>query len=123
MKASLERLQLDYVDVLQCHRFDENTPIEETMHALDDVVKAGLVRYIGMSSCWAWQCVFHFRRICILCSCAPSSVAMMQNYAIYNKLTPFISMQNHYNLVYREEEREMMPMIKACVFFELLRYD
>jgi aryl-alcohol dehydrogenase-like predicted oxidoreductase len=57
IKASLERLQLDYVDVLQCHRFDENTPIEETMVALHDVVKAGLARYIGMSSCYAWQ--FH----------------------------------------------------------------
>jgi aryl-alcohol dehydrogenase-like predicted oxidoreductase len=57
VKASLERLQLDYVDVLQCHRFDENTPIEETMVALHDLVKAGLARYIGMSSCYAWQ--FH----------------------------------------------------------------
>ena len=57
IKASLERLQLDYVDVLQCHRFDPNTPIEETMHALHDVVQAGYTRYIGMSSCHAWQ--FH----------------------------------------------------------------
>lgn len=57
LKDSLERLQLDYVDVLQCHRFDPNTPIEETMQALHDVVKAGYVRYIGMSSCAAWQ--FH----------------------------------------------------------------
>ncbi|KAF8328980.1 aryl-alcohol dehydrogenase [Amanita rubescens] len=94
VKASLERLQLDYIDVLQCHRFDPNTPIAETMEALHDVVKAGYVRYIGMSSCWAWQ--FH----------------AMQSYAISNKLTPFISMQNHYNLVYREEEREMMPTLK-----------
>ncbi|KAJ7261974.1 NADP-dependent oxidoreductase domain-containing protein [Mycena rebaudengoi] len=94
VKASLQRLQLDYVDVLQCHRFDSNTPIEETMHALHDIVNAGFARYIGMSSCWAWQ--FH----------------AMQNYAIANNLTPFISMQNHHSLVYREEEREMMPVCK-----------
>jgi len=94
VKHSLERLQLDYIDVLQCHRFDNNTPIEETMQALHDVVQAGYVRYVGMSSCHAWQ--FH----------------AMQNYAITNKLTPFICMQNHYNLVYREEEREMMPTLK-----------
>ncbi|KAF8152591.1 NADP-dependent oxidoreductase domain-containing protein [Crassisporium funariophilum] len=94
IKHSLKRLQLDYVDVLQCHRFDPETPIAETMQALHDVVQAGYARYIGMSSCWAWQ--FH----------------AMQNYAINNKLTPFISMQNHYNLVYREEEREMFPTLK-----------
>lgn len=94
VKRSLERLQMDYVDVLQCHRFDADTPIAETMQALHDVVQAGYVRYIGMSSCWAWQ--FH----------------AMQNYAINNKLTPFISMQNHYNLLYREEEREMFPTLK-----------
>ncbi|KAJ7476096.1 aryl-alcohol dehydrogenase [Mycena latifolia] len=111
VKHSLRRLQLDYIDILQCHRFDPNTPIEETarqfhftvqcfhllptqMQALHDVVKAGYVRYIGMSSCYAWQ--FH----------------AMQNYAIANNLTPFISMQNHYNMLYREEEREMMPTLK-----------
>lgn len=94
VKHSLERLQLDYVDVLQCHRFDYNTPIAETMQALHDVVQAGYARYIGMSSCHAYQ--FH----------------AMQNYAITNKLTPFISMQNQYNLIYREEEREMMPTLK-----------
>ncbi|KAF9449634.1 aryl-alcohol dehydrogenase [Macrolepiota fuliginosa MF-IS2] len=102
VKHSLERLQLDYIDLLQfvahCagigHRFDKETPIEETMQALHDVVQAGYVRYIGMSSCYAWQ--FH----------------AMQNYAIANKLTPFISMQNHYSLVYREEEREMLPTLK-----------
>jgi len=94
IKHSLERLQLDYVDLLQCHRFDDNTPIEETMQALHDIVKAGYVRYIGMSSCYAWQ--FH----------------IMQNYAIQNNLTPFISMQNHYNVLYREEEREMFPTLK-----------
>ncbi|KAJ8514446.1 hypothetical protein ONZ45_g8011 [Pleurotus djamor] len=94
VKHSLERLQLDYIDLLQCHRFDPDTPIEETMQALHDVVKAGYVRYIGMSSCHAWQ--FH----------------AMQNYAINNGLTPFISMQNHHSLVYREEEREMFPTLK-----------
>ncbi|CAL1707759.1 unnamed protein product [Somion occarium] len=94
VKHSLERLQLDYIDVLQCHRFDPNTPIEETMQALHDVVQAGWVRYIGMSSCYAYQ--FH----------------AMQNYAISHNLTPFISMQNHYNLAYREEEREMFPTLK-----------
>lgn len=94
VKASLERLQLDYIDVFQCHRFDPNTPIKETMQALHDVVKAGYVRYIGMSSCWAYQ------------------FQAMQNYAIANNLTPFISMQNHYSLLYREEEREMMPALK-----------
>ncbi|KAJ7858074.1 NADP-dependent oxidoreductase domain-containing protein [Mycena olivaceomarginata] len=87
--ASLRRLGLDYIDVLQCHRFDPNTPIEETMQALHDVVKAGHVRYVGMSSCYAYQ-----------------------YYAITNKLTPFISMQNHYSLLYREEEREMVPTLK-----------
>ncbi|CAE6441161.1 unnamed protein product [Rhizoctonia solani] len=90
IKHSLDRLQLDYVDVLQCHRFDENTPIAETMQALHDVVQAGYARYIGMSSCYAYQ------------------FQAMQNYAITNKLTPFISMQNYHNLIYREEEREMM---------------
>ncbi|KAJ6577294.1 Aldo/keto reductase [Mycena capillaripes] len=94
VKDSLKRLQLDYIDVLQCHRVDVDTPISETMEALHDVVKAGLVRYIGMSSCYAWQ--FH----------------VMQNYAITHNLTPFISMQNQYSLVYREEEREMMPTLR-----------
>ncbi|KAJ6543543.1 Aldo/keto reductase [Mycena vulgaris] len=94
VQDSLKRLQLDYIDVLQCHRFDYDTPIAETMQALHDVVKAGYVRYIGMSSCHAWQ--FH----------------VMQNYAITHNLTPFCSMQNHYNLLYREEEREMMPSLK-----------
>ncbi|KAI0262241.1 Aldo/keto reductase [Gloeopeniophorella convolvens] len=94
VKKSLERLQLEYIDVLQCHRFDPETPIEETMRALHDVVQAGYVRYIGMSSCYAWQ--FH----------------IMQNYAITHNLTPFISMQNHHSLVYREEEREMFPTLK-----------
>ncbi|TFK50410.1 aryl-alcohol dehydrogenase [Heliocybe sulcata] len=94
VKKSLERLQLDYVDVLQCHRADPATPIAETMQALHDVVKAGYARYIGMGSCWAWQ--FH----------------EMQNYAINNGLTPFISMQNQYSLLYRTDEGEMYPTLK-----------
>ncbi|KAG8917988.1 hypothetical protein FRC01_002097, partial [Tulasnella sp. 417] len=76
------------------HRFDYNTPIEETMQALHDVVKAGYVRYIGMSSCYAWQ--FH----------------KMQNYARQHNLTEFISMQNLHNAIYREEEREMIPLLQ-----------
>ncbi|RSH85439.1 hypothetical protein EHS25_004835 [Saitozyma podzolica] len=94
VKGSLERLGVDYIDVLQCHRFDYETPIGETMQALHDVVQAGLVRYIGMSSCWAWQ------------------FQLMQQYAVQNRLTPFISMQNQHSALYREEEREMMPMLK-----------
>ncbi|KIO29952.1 hypothetical protein M407DRAFT_21006, partial [Tulasnella calospora MUT 4182] len=94
IKNSLERLQLDYVDLFQCHRFDYNTPIEETMHALHDIVKAGYARYIGMSSCYAWQ----FQK--------------MQNYARQHGLTEFISMQNLYNPIYREEEREMIPLLQ-----------
>jgi 1-deoxyxylulose-5-phosphate synthase len=85
--ASLGRLGLDYVDLYQIHRFDRNTPIEETMDALHDVVHAGKARYIGASSMFAWQ------------------FAKAQHVA----RTPFVSMQNHYNLIYREEEREMIP--------------
>jgi aryl-alcohol dehydrogenase-like predicted oxidoreductase len=85
--GSLERLGLDYVDLYQIHRWDPETPIEETMDALHDVVKAGKVRYVGASSMFAWQ------------------FAKAQRVAS----TPFVSMQNHYNLVYREEEREMIP--------------
>ncbi|EPQ51291.1 Aldo/keto reductase [Gloeophyllum trabeum ATCC 11539] len=94
VKKSLERLQLDYVDVLQCHRADPITPISETMHALHDIIKEGYARYIGMGSCWAWQ--FH----------------AMQNYAIANGLTPFISMQNQYSLLYRADEMELYPTLK-----------
>ncbi|KAG9017591.1 hypothetical protein FRB90_000633 [Tulasnella sp. 427] len=115
IKKSLERLQLDYVDVYQraypdleatsrtssngrirelVHRFDPNTPIEETMEALNDVIKAGYARYIGMSSCYAWQ--FH----------------KMQAYARDHGLAQFISMQNHHNAIYREEEREMTPLLE-----------
>ncbi|KAJ7354476.1 Aldo/keto reductase [Mycena albidolilacea] len=103
VQASLKRLQLDHIDVLQCHRFDYDTPVSETMQALHDVVKAGFVllsrwvRYIGMSSCYAWQ---RFRLTCVT------------DYAITHNLTPFISMQNHYNLIHREEEHEMMPSLK-----------
>jgi aryl-alcohol dehydrogenase-like predicted oxidoreductase len=85
--ASLGRLGHDYVDLYQIHRWDSQTPIEETMDALHDVVKAGKARYIGASSMYAWQ------------------FAKAQRVA----KTPFVSMQNHYNLVYREEEREMIP--------------
>jgi aryl-alcohol dehydrogenase-like predicted oxidoreductase len=85
--ASLERLGLDYVDLYQIHRWDDSTPIEETMEALHEVVKAGKARYIGASSMRAWQ------------------FAKAQRVAA----TPFVSMQNHYNLIYREEEREMIP--------------
>ena len=85
--ASLERLALDYVDLYQIHRWDPTTPIEETMEALHDVVRAGKARYIGASSMYAWQ------------------FAKAQSVAP----TRFLSMQNHYNLVYREEEREMIP--------------
>jgi 1-deoxyxylulose-5-phosphate synthase len=85
--ASLQRLELDYVDLYQIHRWDPRTPIEETMEALHDVVRAGKARYIGASSMFAWQ------------------FAKAQAVAP----TRFVSMQNHYNLVYREEEREMIP--------------
>jgi 1-deoxyxylulose-5-phosphate synthase len=85
--ASLQRLELDYVDLYQIHRWDDETPIEETMEALHDVVRAGKARYIGASSMHAWQ------------------FAKAQRVAS----TRFVSMQNHYNLIYREEEREMIP--------------
>ena len=89
--ASLERLGLDYVDLYQIHRWDPLTPIEETMEALHDVVKAGKARYIGASSMFAWQ------------------FAKAQATADRIGGTRFVSMQNHYNLIYREEEREMIP--------------
>ena len=90
--ASLRRLGTDYVDLYQIHRFDANTPVEETMEALHDVVKAGKARYIGASSMYAWQ------------------FAKMQHTARLHGWTRFVSMQNHYNLLYREEEREMLPL-------------
>jgi 1-deoxyxylulose-5-phosphate synthase len=89
--ASLDRLGMDYVDLYQIHRWDNRTPIEETMEALHDVVRAGKARYIGASSMFAWQ------------------FAKAQRVAERNGWTPFVSMQNHYNLIYREEEREMIP--------------
>ncbi len=90
--ASLRRLQTDYVDLYQIHRWDAETPIEETMRALNDVVRAGKARYIGASSMYAWQ------------------FAKAQHAADAQGGTRFVSMQNHYNLVYREEEREMNPL-------------
>ncbi|MFF7314021.1 aldo/keto reductase [Streptomyces sp. NPDC008137] len=92
LDQSLTRLGTDYVDLYQIHRFDPHTPVEETMEALHDVVKAGKVRYIGASSMYAWQ------------------FSKAQYTARLNGWTRFVSMQNHYNLVYREEEREMLPL-------------
>lgn len=92
--GSLRRLGMDYVDLYQIHRWDYNTPIEETMEALHDVVKAGKARYLGASSMFAWQFM------------------KAQALAVQHRWTPFVSMQNHYNLLYREEEREMIP---ACI--------
>ena len=91
---SLKRLQTDYVDLYQIHRWDYETPIEETLEALNDVVRAGKARYIGASSMYAWQ--------------------FMQALAIQkaNGWARFVSMQNHYNLLYREEEREMLPLCR-----------
>ena len=90
--ASLTRLKLDYVDLYQIHRFDPTTPIEETLGALDDVVKAGKALHIGASSMFAWQ------------------MAKMLHASDRLGLARFVTMQNHYNLVYREEEREMNPL-------------
>ena len=92
LDRSLTRLGTDYVDLYQIHRFDPHTPVEETMEALHDVVKAGKVRYIGASSMYAWQ------------------FSKAQYTARLNGWTRFVSMQNHYNLIYREEEREMLPL-------------
>ncbi|WP_334173106.1 aldo/keto reductase [Sinomonas sp.] len=92
--ASLTRLGTDYVDLYQIHRFDPQTPIEETMEALHDVVRAGKARYLGASSMWAWQ------------------FAEMQHAAELNGWTPFVSMQDQYSLMQREEEREMLPLLE-----------
>jgi aryl-alcohol dehydrogenase-like predicted oxidoreductase len=89
--ASLRRLGMDYVDLYQTHRWDRHTPIEETMEALNDIVRAGKARYIGASSMFAWQ------------------FAKAQHVASANGWARFVSMQPHYNLLYREEEREMIP--------------
>ncbi len=93
--ASLKRLGTDYVDLYQIHRFDPETPVEETLEALHDVVKAGKARYIGASSMFAWQ------------------FANMLHVSEKNGWTRFVSMQNYVNLLYREEEREMLPLCKA----------
>jgi 1-deoxyxylulose-5-phosphate synthase len=93
--ASLQRLGTDYVDLYQIHRLDPDTPLEETLLALHDVVRAGKARYIGASSMWSWQ------------------FASALHLAERNGWTRFVSMQNHYNLVYREEEREMLPLCRA----------
>jgi aryl-alcohol dehydrogenase-like predicted oxidoreductase len=92
--ASLRRLGVDYVDLYQIHRWDDRTPIEETMGALHDVVRSGKARYIGASSMWAWQ------------------LAKAQHVATLNGWTRFVTMQDHYNLLYREEEREMIPLCR-----------
>jgi aryl-alcohol dehydrogenase (NADP+) len=92
--GSLSRLGVDYVDLYQIHRFDRETPIEETLEALHDIVKAGKARYIGASSMFAWQFM------------------KMLAVADAHRWTRFVSMQNHYNLVYREEEREMLPLCR-----------
>jgi 1-deoxyxylulose-5-phosphate synthase len=95
LEQSLRRLQTDYVDLYQIHRWDYDTPIEETLEALHDAVKSGKVRYIGASSMYAWQ----FTKALYL--------------ANLHGWTRFVSMQNHYNLLYREEEREMLPLCHA----------
>ena len=92
---SLRRLGTDYVDLYQIHRWDYETPIEETMEALNDVVRAGKARYIGASAMWAWQ----FQKALYV--------------AEKHGWTRFVSMQDHYNLIYREEEREMLPLCRA----------
>ena len=91
--ASLTRLGTDYVDLYQIHRFDPHTPVEETMEALHDVVKAGKARYLGASSMWAWQ------------------FAKMQHAADLHGWTKFVAMQDLYNLLQREEEREMFGLL------------
>ncbi len=92
---SLRRLGTDYVDLYQIHRWDYETPIQETMEALNDIVRAGKARYIGASAMWAWQ----FQK----------ALHVSEKHG----WTRFVSMQNHYNLIYREEEREMMPLCRA----------
>lgn len=95
LEASLRRLQVDHIDLYQIHRWDPNTPIEETLRALDDFVRAGKVRYIGASNFAAWQL------------CRANDVAELLN------LTPFVSIQPHYNMLHREIEKEMMPYAQA----------
>lgn len=93
-EASLRRLGTDYIDLYIIHRWDHTVPIEETMQALDDLVRSGKVRYLGASAMFAWQFL------------------QAQHVAEVNGWTKFVSMQNHYNLLYREEEREMMPLLR-----------
>jgi 1-deoxyxylulose-5-phosphate synthase len=90
--ASLQRLSMDYIDIYQIHRWDDESPVEETLETLNDIVRSGKVRYLGASSMWAWQ--------------------FMKALGIQraNRWAPFVSMQNHLNLLYREEEREMLPL-------------
>jgi aryl-alcohol dehydrogenase-like predicted oxidoreductase len=95
IRASLKRLQMDWVDLYQIHRWDYETPVEETMMTLNDIVRQGMARYIGASSMFAWQ---------FLKSLYTSEKLGLER---------FVSMQNHYNLLYREEEREMIPLCKA----------
>ena len=93
--ASLRRLKTDYIDLYQIHRFDRDTPLEETLDALDDLVRAGKVRYLGASSMYAWQFM--------------KALGLQRQHG----WAPFVSMQNHYNLLYREEEREMLPLCRS----------
>ena len=95
VEDSLRRLQTDYIDLYQMHRFDPETRMEETLEALDDLVRAGKVLYVGASSMWAWQ------------------FAQMLALSDANGWSRFVTMQNHYNLLYREEEREMNPLCRA----------
>jgi 1-deoxyxylulose-5-phosphate synthase len=92
---SLRRLQTDYVDLYQIHRFDPSTPMEETLEALHDIVRAGKALHVGASSMWAWQ------------------LAKMLSLATQHGWSRFVTMQNHYNLLYREEEREVIPLCRA----------
>jgi aryl-alcohol dehydrogenase-like predicted oxidoreductase len=92
LDESLKRLQMDYVDLYQIHRWDKTVPIEETLEALNDVVRSGKVRYIGASSMWAWQ------------------FSKALNLSDKHGWAKFVTMQPHYNLIYREEEREMLPL-------------
>jgi aryl-alcohol dehydrogenase-like predicted oxidoreductase len=94
IEQSLKRLGMEYVDLYQIHRFDPRVPVEETMEALHDLVRSGKVRYLGASSMYAYQ------------------FASMQHVAATHGWTPVVSMQNHYNLIYREEEREMIPFCR-----------
>lgn len=100
VEDSLKRLDTDYIDVLQIHRFDHSVPPEETMKALHDLIQANKVRYIGASSMWAHE------------------LAILQHVAERNGWTKFISMQNHYNLLYREEEREMVKFNTTSILLE-----